>query len=135
MKYTKRQLMDEFWRVFRFGVTGTISSLVHYGAYCLAMLYAAPNVSYSIGYCVGLAVNYAMTSFFTFRQRPSKKNAAGFVGSHAINFLLEIGLLNLFLWMGIGEWLAPIVVMVVVVPINFLLLRFVFLHKADKRHQ
>ncbi len=135
MKYTKRQLKDEFWRVFRFGITGTLSSLVHYGAYCLAMLYAGPNVSYSIGYCVGLVFNYAMTTFFTFRKHPSKKNAAGFVGSHAINYLLEIGLLNLFLWMGLGEWLAPIAVMVVVVPINFLLLRFVFLHKHCEKNR
>lgn len=73
-----------------------------------------------------------MTTYFTFRQQPSKKNAAGFVTSHIINYLLEIGLLNLFLWLSVSQWLAPIIVMVIVVPINFLILRFVFLYKKNQ---
>lgn len=132
MKYNKEHLWTEFWRIFRFGITGSISSLIHYGAYCLALLYSNPTVSYTVGYMVGLVCNYVMTTYFTFRQQPSKKNAAGFVTSHVINYLLEIGLLNLFLWMGLGQWLAPIVVMVIVVPINFLILRFVFLYRKNK---
>ncbi len=125
----KQQLLSEFWRIFRFGITGTVSSLVHYGAYCLALLYCSPTLSYSFGYLVGLALNYVLTTYFTFRQHPSRKNAAGFVSSHALNYLLEIGLLNLFLWIGIGQWLAPVLVMIIVVPVNFLILRFVFLWK------
>lgn len=129
ISYNKKQLKQEFWRIFRFGVTGTISSVIHYGIYCLALLYCNPTVSYSAGYMVGLVCNYALTTFFTFRQQPSKKNAAGFVTSHIINYLLEVGLLNLFLYIGCSQWLAPILVMIIVVPINFLILRFVFLYK------
>ncbi len=132
IKLNKEQLWAEFWRIFRFGITGSISSLIHYGAYCLALLYLNPTLSYSFGYMVGLVFNYIMTTYFTFRQHPSKKNAAGFVSSHALNYLLEIGLLNLFLWIGFSQWLAPILVMVIVVPINFLILRFVFLWKKKK---
>ena len=132
MRYSKEQLLAEFWRIFRFGITGSISSLIHYGAYCLALLYCHPTISYSIGYLVGLCCNYVMTTYFTFRQQPSKKNAAGFVTSHIINYLLEIGLLNLFLWLSVSQWLAPIIVMVIVVPINFLILRFVFLYKKNQ---
>ena len=42
---------------------------------------------------------------FTFRSKPSSRNAVGFGFSHLINYLLEIGLLNLFLWIGAGELL------------------------------
>ena len=49
-----------------------------------------------------------------------------------INYLLEIGLLNLFLWIGAGELLAPILVMIIVVPINFLILHFVYIYKGRK---
>ena len=82
---------------------------------------------------VGLVCNYGLTTFFTFRQHPSKKNAAGFVTSHIINYLLEVGLLNLFLWMHFSQWLAPVLVMIIVVPINFLILRFVFLYKKKSK--
>ena len=126
---SKEQLWAEFWRIFRFGITGTVCSLIHYGIYCLLLLYFNPTVSYSGGYLVGLVCNYALTTYFTFRQQPSRKNAAGFVSSHILNYLLEVGLLNLFLWMGISQWLSPILVMVIVVPINFLILRFVYLYR------
>lgn len=129
MKWTKKQFQTEFWRVFRFGITGTVSSLIHYGVYCMVLACTTPTVAYSIGYLVGLACNYGLTSFFTFQQHPSKKNAVGFVSSHILNYLLEIGLLQLFLWMEISQWLAPILVMIVVVPVNFLILRYVFISR------
>ena len=128
-KLGKEQLWAEFWRIFRFGITGTVSSLVHYGVYCLALSCCVPTIAYSLGYLVGLAVNYILTTYFTFRQHASRKNAAGFVSSHALNYLLEIALLNFFLWAGTSQWLAPILVMVIVVPVNFLILRFVYLWK------
>ena len=78
-------------------------------------------------YCrLGLFCNYGLTTYFTFKGKPSKSNVAGFAGSHVLNYLLEIGLLQLFLWLGASKWLSPILVMVIVVPINFVLLRLVF---------
>ncbi|CAG9899997.1 FIG00407687: hypothetical protein [Bacteroides ovatus] len=41
-------------------------------------------------------------------------------------------MLNLFLWIGAGELLAPILVMIIVVPINFLILHFVYIYKGRK---
>jgi putative flippase GtrA len=117
---------EEFGRIVRFGITGSLATLVHYGAYLLALLWVNPTVAYTAGYGVGLCVNYVMTTFFTFKEHPSKKNAAGFVASHIVNYLLEIGILNLFLYYGMEKRLAGILVLIVVVPINFLLLRFVF---------
>ena len=119
---------EDFWRLFRFGITGSVSSLIHYASYCLALLWLGVTTSYTIGYLIGLLCNYALTTYFTFHRRPSRSNAIGFVGSHIINYLLEIGLLELFLLIGLNEWIAPIAVMVIVVPINFLLLRYVFVH-------
>jgi putative flippase GtrA len=119
----------DFWRIFRFGITGTICSLIHYGVYCLMLLFSNATISYTAGYIVGLICNYGLTTYFTFREKPTKSNAVGFAGSHIINYLLEIGLLNAFLWIGASKWLAPILVMIVVVPINFVLLRFVFVRK------
>ncbi len=125
----KGKISTEFWRIFRFGVRGTVSSLIHYVIYCVALSILNPTLSYTAGYLVGLVCNYGMTTFFTFRQQPSKKNAAGFAASHALNYLLEIALLHAFFILGAGELLAPVLVMIVVVPINFLILHFVYLHK------
>ena len=123
---------DKFWQFVRFGVVGTISSAIHYGVYCLVLLVANANISFTAGYAVGFVCNYFLTTFFTFRSKPSSHNAIGFGFSHLINYLLEIGLLNLFLWVGAGELLAPILVMIIVVPINFLILHFVYIYKGEE---
>ena len=118
-----------FWQFFRFGIVGTICSGIHYGVYCIFLLFCNTTLAYTAGYAVGLVCNYGLTTFFTFQSKPSSMNAAGFVFSHVINYLLEIGLLNLFLWLGFSKWISPIMVMVIVVPINFMMLHFVYLHK------
>ena len=105
---------------------------IHYGVYCLVLLVANANISFTAGYAVGFICNYFLTTFFTFRSKPSSRNAVGFGFSHLINYLLEIGLLNLLLWIGAGELLAPILVMIIVVPINFLILHFVYIYKGRK---
>ncbi len=122
----------ELGRVLRFGITGVVCSGVHYGVYCLVVLVARATVAYTAGYAVGLVLNYFLTTYFTFRKQPSKRNLTGFVGSHAINYLLEIGLLNFFLWIGLTQWIAPVAVMVVAVPINFCLLQLVYTFKRTR---
>lgn len=124
--------VKDFWRLARFGVTGVISSLIHYAAYYVAIRWMGAATSYTIGYGVGLICNYFLTTFFTFQRHPSLNNLLGFVTSHIINYVMEIVFLELFLWLGAGELLAPIWVMLIVVPINFLLLRYVFVH--TKKH-
>ena len=123
-------MIDDVWRLVRFGITGSLSSLLHYGVYCICLLWMSAAMAYTVGYGVGLICNYILTTYFTFQRHPSRGNAVGFVSSHALNYVLEIVLLELFLWAGLGELLAPIAVMVIVVPINFLLLRYVFVHRS-----
>ena len=108
---------------------GTVSTVIHYGVYLLLLNWLNPSVSYTGGYLVGFCVNYVLTTYFTFRAKSSIKNAAGFSVSHIINYFLELGVLNLFLWFGMEKQLAGIVTLVAVVPINFLILRFVYLWK------
>ena len=124
------QWRTDLGRFMRFGITGTLSSLLHYFVYCLVLSYVGATWAYTIGYAVGLICNYVLTTYFTFHSHPSRRNAAGFVASHILNYLLEIILLQFFLLVGLSEWLAPLAVMAIVVPINFLLLRYVFVHQT-----
>lgn len=64
------------------------------------------------------------------RQKASWSKAFGFGGAHLFNYLLHIGLLNTFLWLGLSKTLAPIPVFAIAIPVNFLLVRFVFKRKG-----
>lgn len=119
----------ELGRILRFGITGGLSTLIHYGVYLLLLTWLNPSLSYTCGYFVGFCFNYFLTTHFTFKTKTSVRNAAGFSISHVINYFLELGVLNLLIYCGMENQLAGFVTMVIVVPINFLLLRLVYLWK------
>ena len=56
---------QEFGRIVRFGITGVVSTLVHYGAYLLALRWVSATLAYTAGYGVALCLNYLLTTFFT----------------------------------------------------------------------
>ncbi len=112
----------------RFCIIGVLAAGVHYGVYYLLQLWTDVNVAYAAGYMVSFVGNFFLTSYFTFQTRPSWKRFIGFSGSHALNFLLHIVLFNLFLWMGVHHLIAPPLVMLVAMLVQFTILRFVFKH-------
>lgn len=110
----------------RFCLVGGFATALHYGIYWILMNYINVNVAYSIGYILSFIANFFLTAYFTFKVVPSLKKALGMGGAHVVNFLLHLGLLNLFLFIGIPEKWAPIPVFAIAIPVNFLLVRFVF---------
>lgn len=159
-----RGLWQRFGPQFvRFFVVGVAATLVHWGVYVglnelLGLSEAdalALSVTYSVGYAVSFVGNYLASLRWTFRTRGSVGKGAGFALSHAVNYGMHVGLLNLFLYWGVGhvmvrtlqalvpglvqvfpllgsaDALLPLPVFCVVVPINFLMVRF-FLTRGDE---
>lgn len=122
----KLKQLPEF---FRFVIVGALATTLHYGLYYALQYFMNVNIAYTIGYALSFIANFYLTACFTFGKKPSWGKAFGFGGAHLVNYLLHIGLLNLFLWMGISKPLAPFPVFAVAIPVNFLLVRFVFKHK------
>lgn len=87
------------------------------------------NVAYTIGYFLSFIVNFFLTSYFTFGVSPSWMKLLGMSGAHLINYLLHMILLNVFLYIGIPKAWAPLPVFSIVIPINFILVRFAFKKK------
>ena len=126
MKELLSNIPEKWQQPIRFCLVGGLATAIHYGIYLLLQLWIWAWLAYTIGYALSFIVNYILTNYFTFRTRPSAQNGVGFVISHAINYGLHIGLLELFLWIGVpNEW-APIPVFLIVIPVNFFILRYVF---------
>ena len=70
--------------------------------------------------------NFLLTSYFTFKAKATVKRGLGFSTAHLVNYLLQIVMLNLFIWMGFKAEFAPLPVYLIVIPVNFLLVRSVF---------
>ena len=99
----------------RFVMVGIFATALHYGLYFVLQWV--------------IIANFYLTAYFTFGRKPSWRKAFGFGGAHLCSYLLHMGLLNLSLWMGIPKPLAPIPVFAIAIPVNFLLVRFVFKRK------
>lgn len=110
----------------RFVIVGIIATIIHYGLYFILQQIIDVNIAYTIGYICSFVANFYLTAYFTFKKKPSWSKAFGFGGAHLCNYLLHIGLLNLFLWLGVTKPLAPFPVFAIAIPVNFLLVRFVF---------
>ena len=114
---------------FRFALVGGFCTLLHYGLYYLMQLVIDVNIAYTLGYILSFVVNFWLTSRFTFGTSPSWKKLFGMGGAHGVNYLLHIVLLNLFIHLGIPQEWAPVPVFAIAIPVNFILVRFVFKNK------
>lgn len=122
----KEQLHTTLFQLLRFALVGVFATALHYGIYLLLLNFLSETIAYSIGYVISFGCNFILTCLFTFRKEASTKRGIGFGMAHLVNYILHVSLLNLFLWMGISKVYAPIPVFCIAIPVNFLLVRFVF---------
>lgn len=124
MKISTKQ--QEF---IRFCIVGGLATGIHYGIYLLLNKAMNTTLAFSIGYIISFFANFVLSNYFTFKTKPSTKKGLGFAISHLINYLLQIGFLNLFLYLSIPKNWAPLPVYAITIPINFILVRTVLKSK------
>ncbi|MCM1291609.1 MAG: GtrA family protein [Prevotella sp.] len=119
---------DSKWsELIRFGLVGGVATILQYIIYVVFVdVVKVPAVpSTLISYAISFIYNYIASSLFTFRKKPNTRNALGFIASHALNMGLQTGIVAIF--KGItGPSLALLPAFAICIPVNFLLVRFVF---------
>ena len=115
----------------RFVIVGIIATAIQYGVYLALLNIVDANIALTIGYIISLACNFLLSTYFTFSTKPTTMKAGGFVLSHVVNWLMQLGTINLFIYMGISKEWAPIPMYMVCMPINFLMVRFFLKDKSS----
>lgn len=148
-----RETGGEFLRFFVVGVGATLLHMGVYLAvnHAFGITEAQSlwlSLSYLFGYLVSFVANFIVSLKWTFRTEGSVKKGAGFAFSHLFNAGFQLALLNLFNRLGVGgllvaligwclpslvelvpvlgrpESLLPLPVYCIVVPTNFLMVRY-----------
>lgn len=112
------------------------------------------SLAYCIGYGVSFLGNYLVSLKWTFKTDGNVKKGLGFAFSHAFNMGTQVVLLHGFLWCGLGAFLSSLMndlvpwcvssfpflgeaetllllpIYAIVVPMNFIMVRF-FLTRGD----
>ena len=128
----QRQKLGE---VVRFGIVGVAATLVQYAVYWLLIQFISDEmpasraqfwstVAMTVGYFISFVFNFYASTHYTFRVKANARRGAGFAFSHLVNYLLQMVVLNIFLWMGVSREIAPLPMFCICVPVNFLLVRF-----------
>lgn len=111
-------------QLIRFVIVGGLSAGIHYIIYIgLGLIQIQHNIAYTIAYALSFIFNFIASNYFTFATKPNTVGGIRFAGAHMCNYLLQMTLLNGFIYLGIGKYLAPLFVFTISVPVNFVLVR------------
>ena len=110
--------------VVRFGMVGATATLLQYGVYLLMLRWVGAGAANTVGYALSFLFNFYASTRFTFRVKANARRGAGFLLSHAVNYGLQMLLLWAFLSLGVPKRLAPVPMLALCVPVNFLLVRY-----------
>ena len=141
MKTLTGYLPKKYRSAVRFVLVGALGTGLQYGIYYVLLglfqqhwpeMMILTSLAFTIGFVMEMIYNYLLTSFYTFRVRPTWKNAGGFLVGRAINYVIQLLLLNCLIWLHMSEEWAGIAAIALAGVINyFVLLPF---YKDNKRN-
>ena len=121
---------SKYGQFLRFCINGVLAVAIQYAVYWVLIKWINVNIAYTLSYLVSFCCNFVITSYWTFHSSPSWKRLIGFGSSHIVNFFVQLGFLNLYLWLGIPKEWAALLAMGSAVPVNFAMLHFVYKKRA-----
>lgn len=113
--------------MIRFVITGGIATVVQYGVYVVFVeavgVKAVPSTL--ISYAISFIANFFLSTYFTFKAKPTTRNGLGFFMSHIINMGLQTGLVAIFKEL-VGPTLALLPALAICIPTNYFMVRYAF---------
>ncbi len=132
IKHLDNREKEKLGQIVRFVFVGSVATLIQYGTYLLMLNWMNVGIANTIGYVVSFLFNFYGSTHFTFKVKANAKRGIGFALSHVINYLMQMGTLTLFVWLGIPHKLAPIPMFCICIPTNFILVRFFLTGRGEK---
>ena len=142
MKTLTGRLPMKYRSAARFVLVGVLGTGVQYGIYYLLLMVfqrqwpdvgILTSVAFTVGFVVEMVCNYFLTSYYTFRVKPSLKNIGGFLIGRALNYVIQLLFLHTMIWLQISEeWAGIIAIMLAGVINYFVLLPFFRQQKKEK---
>ena len=99
MKTLTGRLPMKYRSAARFVLVGALGTGVQYGIYYLLLMVfqrqwpdvgILTSVAFTVGFVVEMVCNYFLTSYYTFRVKPSLKNIGGFLIGRALNYVIQL---------------------------------------------
>lgn len=114
----------------RFCIVGALCTALDAAIFYIMRTIVSYQIALVSGYLSGLAINYALTIYWTFQSQPNSRNSIGIVVSHLFNlFVVRMGIMMLLTNMAMmPDNTAYIPTIMVSTCTNFIIIRFI-VHK------
>jgi putative flippase GtrA len=113
-------------QIVLFLIVGVSNTLLTYGVYLALLQVAHYAWAFTGSFIIGLIFTGLLNIRVTFARHPTVAACLIFSAYYGIYYVFALGLLHVFVeWFGIDEHYAPILMLPVVVPINFVVTRFI----------
>lgn len=116
----------------RFLIAGAINTGAGYLLYLVALQVLGYRTAYTVSYLLGIILSYALNTLFVFHQPWSWRALASFPLVYVLQYAVGFVLLSLLVArVGIKEEIAPLLVVVVTLPITFFASRYIIKGKRQ----
>lgn len=116
-------------------MVGALNTLITYFIYISALLFLNYSVSYSIAFFAGILVSFYLNTKFVFQQKITLIKFIQFPFVYIVQYILGFTLLQIAVQkLAIPEMIAPIIVLLFSLPINFFLTRLILKRRQAKNN-
>lgn len=110
----------------RFLLAGGVNTVVTYLIYLLLLHVLPYRVAYSATFVLGIVLGYTLNTHYVFRAKWQWKRLAAYPLVYVVQYLLGVLLLTMLVERGLAnEQVAPLVVVVLSLPIVFITSRLI----------
>jgi putative flippase GtrA len=143
MKNPINYIPEKYRSVVRFVIAGTGGVLFQYGVYYLLLhifrikypgVEFIESVAFTTAYVTEMINNYFVTCFFTFKKKPSLKNALGFLLGRTLDYFIQILRFNLYTYLEIPATWAGLIAIILTGIINYFVLLPFYKEKKKNPH-
>ena len=121
-----KNLWQKYNEVLLWALGGGINTVFTYGLYLALNLVFSYRVAFTASYVLGIVFAYFYNSLVAFKRPLSLKKFLQFPLVYLVQYLLSIGLLSVFVQtLDVSETLAPIFVLILVMPVTYLLSKWI----------
>lgn len=111
----------------RFLIGGILNTAITYLLYFSLLPFFSYKIAYTAAFILGILVSYGLNALFVFKAKVAIKSMIRFPLIYLIQYLLGMALVTTLIeYVGVATWLAPMIVIVITVPLTFVLSRLIF---------
>ncbi|MEO1287406.1 MAG: GtrA family protein [Chloroflexota bacterium] len=115
----------------RYILVGGLNTGITYLIYLLVLLFAQYIIAYTVSYVSGIVISYVLNSLFVFRQPLQWSKAIQYPVVYVVQFVIGSILITFFVEvLAIDPSLAALANVIVLLPISFILTRFILTRDA-----